>query len=118
VIAITFERFELNKRQDTHSRSLKPPADGSESPQGINKHEERELARLDAIFAKKNRDHNRRNELAWKKFLADRRLGKPLTEAERHELVERSGPGCLNNFSASISGASAGVRLPSGGAAG
>jgi hypothetical protein len=30
----------------------------------------------------------------------------------------RTGPGCLNNFSASISGASAGVRLPSGGAAG
>jgi hypothetical protein len=30
----------------------------------------------------------------------------------------RAGPGCLNNFSASISGASAGVRLPSGGAAG
>jgi HSP20 family protein len=32
--------------------------------------------------------------------------------------IDRSGPGCLNNFSASISGASAGVRLPSGGAAG
>ena len=30
----------------------------------------------------------------------------------------RGGPGCLNRFSASISGASAGVRLPSGGAAG
>ena len=30
----------------------------------------------------------------------------------------RAGPGRLNNFSASISGASAGVRLPSGGAAG
>ena len=30
----------------------------------------------------------------------------------------RAGPVCLNNFSASISGASAGVRLPSGGAAG
>jgi hypothetical protein len=29
----------------------------------------------------------------------------------------RGGPGCLNNFSASISGASAGVRLPSGAAA-
>ncbi len=29
----------------------------------------------------------------------------------------RSGPGCLNRFSASISGASAGVRLPSGAAA-
>jgi hypothetical protein len=29
----------------------------------------------------------------------------------------RGGPGCLNRFSASISGASAGVRLPSGGAA-
>jgi hypothetical protein len=27
-------------------------------------------------------------------------------------------PGCLHNFSASISGASAGVRLPCGGAAG
>ena len=26
----------------------------------------------------------------------------------------RGGPGCLNRFSASISGASAGVRLPSG----
>jgi cell division GTPase FtsZ len=30
----------------------------------------------------------------------------------------RAGPGCLNNFSASISGASAEVRLPCGGAAG
>jgi hypothetical protein len=30
----------------------------------------------------------------------------------------RAGPGCLNSFSASISGASAGVRLPCGGAAG
>ena len=29
----------------------------------------------------------------------------------------RGGPGCLNRISASISGASAGVRLPSGGAA-
>jgi len=27
---------------------------------------------------------------------------------------ERGGPGCLNRFSASISGASAGVKLPSG----
>jgi hypothetical protein len=33
------------------------------------------------------------------------------------DLGNRGGPGCLNNFSASISGASAGVRLPSGGAA-
>jgi hypothetical protein len=30
---------------------------------------------------------------------------------------DRGGPGCLNNFSASISGVSAGVRLPSGRAA-
>ena len=30
----------------------------------------------------------------------------------------RGGPGCLNRISASLSGASAGVRLPSGGAAG
>jgi hypothetical protein len=30
---------------------------------------------------------------------------------------KRAGAGCLNSFSASISGASAGVRLPSGGAA-
>ena len=29
----------------------------------------------------------------------------------------RAGPGCLNRFSASISGASTKVRLPSGGAA-
>jgi hypothetical protein len=32
--------------------------------------------------------------------------------------MKRGGPGCLNRISASISGASAGVRLPSGGAAG
>ena len=32
--------------------------------------------------------------------------------------AQRGGPGCLSNFSASISGASAGVRLPCGGAAG
>ena len=31
---------------------------------------------------------------------------------------QRGGLGCLNRFSASISGASAGVRLPSGAAAG
>jgi organic radical activating enzyme len=31
--------------------------------------------------------------------------------------VESGGPGCLNSFSASISGASAGVRLPCGGTA-
>ena len=31
--------------------------------------------------------------------------------------VVRAGAGCLNSFSASISGASAGVRLPSGEAA-
>jgi hypothetical protein len=30
----------------------------------------------------------------------------------------RGGPGCLKSFSASMSGASAGVRLPSGEAAG
>ena len=38
--------------------------------------------------------------------------------AEGEEPKDRAGPVCLNNFSASISGASAGVRLPSGGAAG
>ena len=32
--------------------------------------------------------------------------------------AQRGGPGCLNRFSASISGASARVRLPSGVAAG
>ncbi len=32
--------------------------------------------------------------------------------------VPRAGPGCLNRISASISGASAGVRLPDGAAAG
>ena len=31
--------------------------------------------------------------------------------------AQRGGPGCLNRISASISRASAGVRLPSGGAA-
>jgi hypothetical protein len=36
----------------------------------------------------------------------------------RRYVVQRGGPGCLNRFSASISGASARVRLPSGVAAG
>ena len=40
----------------------------------------------------------------------------PLIE-DREPIVLRAGPGCLNSFSASISGASAGVRLPSGEAA-
>ena len=46
-------------------------------------------------------------------------LGKAF-EAYAGEHVDwvRGGPGCLNRFSASISGASAGVRLPSGVAAG
>ena len=33
-------------------------------------------------------------------------------------LFERGGPGCLNRFSASLSGSSAGIRLPCGEAAG
>ena len=36
---------------------------------------------------------------------------------EQGYVGNRAGAGCLNSFSASISGASAGVRLPSGGAA-
>ena len=45
--------------------------------------------------------------------------GMPILYAVSSSLVAvRAGPGCLNRFSASISGASAGVRLPSGLAAG
>ena len=40
------------------------------------------------------------------------------TYANQLKGAARGGPGCLNRISASISGASAGVRLPSGGAAG
>ena len=40
------------------------------------------------------------------------------TQLSNTEAGARGGPGCLNRFSASISGASAGVRLPSGVAAG
>ena len=49
--------------------------------------------------------------------------GFSVVQAETHEEAtkifrdNRGGPGCLNSFSASISGASAGVRLPRGGAA-
>jgi hypothetical protein len=43
--------------------------------------------------------------------------GEEQTFSDRDAAI-RAGPGCLNNFSASISGASAGVRLPCGGAAG
>ena len=53
------------------------------------------------------------------------RIGKPADReqcqaARKMRAPRRSevAPGCLNRFSASISGASAGVRLPSGGAAG
>jgi hypothetical protein len=48
-------------------------------------------------------------------------IGGSATMDERcdlHDLFFRAGPGCLNRFSASISGASAEVRLPSGVAAG
>ncbi|MGC1608523.1 MAG: hypothetical protein WA801_02700, partial [Pseudolabrys sp.] len=40
------------------------------------------------------------------------------THTALHSLFMRGGLGCLNSFSASISGASAAVRLPSGVAAG
>ena len=61
------------------------------------------------------------------KFLADLDVRTPLEfmSAQASATIEagaptyfRAGPGCLNRFSASISGASAGVRLPSGLAAG
>ena len=46
------------------------------------------------------------------------KLGKAITGTNLKRLVDdRGGPGCLNRISASISGASTGVRLPSGGAA-
>jgi catalase len=45
--------------------------------------------------------------------------GNPLGHRRNHSKgICRGGPGCLNRFSASISGASARVRLPSGVAAG
>jgi hypothetical protein len=47
-----------------------------------------------------------------------RRLSTAHTQSGHCCLLKRGGPGCLNRFSASISGASAGVRLPSGVAAG
>jgi hypothetical protein len=49
--------------------------------------------------------------------LTDNRQARVPYDDLREWIVERGGPGCLNRFSASISGASAGVRLPSGGAA-
>ena len=41
----------------------------------------------------------------------------PIVFVQASDPVTRGGPGCLNRISASISRASAGVRLPSGGAA-
>ncbi len=43
--------------------------------------------------------------------------GLKLKDVWQRGTANYGGPGCLNNFSASISGASAGVRLPSGAAA-
>jgi hypothetical protein len=40
------------------------------------------------------------------------------THKLRRALAKRTGPGCLNRISAALSGASAGVRLPRGTAAG
>ncbi len=44
--------------------------------------------------------------------------GNTATDSGSITINQRGGPGCLNRFSASISGASASVRLPSGEAAG
>src|SRR6266446_7111808 len=53
------------------------------------------------------------------RHIAWRGAGRLLICGEPIALYEiRGGPGCLNSLSASISGASAGVRLPCGGAAG
>jgi hypothetical protein len=51
-------------------------------------------------------------------YVYDNNSGYPRTFAFISLPKDRGGPGCLNSFSASISGASAGVRLPSGVAAG
>jgi hypothetical protein len=51
--------------------------------------------------------------IRWKDWLNRARSEK---EREQKRFI-RGGPGCLNRICASISGASAGVRLPSGGAA-
>jgi hypothetical protein len=70
----------------------------------------------------------RDNYTSWRRYLKYRSYDpsvkvKGLRKFSKPELVrrisaQRGGPGCLNRFSASISGASAGVRLPSGVAAG
>ena len=44
--------------------------------------------------------------------------GRAITRPRMKLLVERGGSGCLNRISALVSGASAGVRLPYGEAAG
>ena len=67
----------------------------------------------------------RTTDLVQRLQVARRELGleAAITKLDKYQLLilddiaYRGGPGCLNRFSASISGASAGVRLPSGGAA-
>ena len=60
-----------------------------------------------------------RRDIGW--AVAYREACRPtglVHEGKKVHVEDRGGPGCLNRFSASISGASAGVRLPGGGAAG
>ena len=54
----------------------------------------------------------------WRVDIIGKKLQHLGTVEADNEREARGGPGCLNSFSASISGASAGVRLPCGGAAG
>ena len=72
------------------------------------------------LFIATQKDHKQR--AALREAPAPRgRMPRSMTARERMDRklrTKRAGPVCLNNFSASISGASAGVRLPSGGAAG
>ena len=83
--------FEFSTGQDLHHRLTLccSPADGSAS---IARHERARVPDVADVIKK-------------------------MKEMKPGDAFDRAGPGCLNRFSASISGASAGVRLPSGEAA-
>jgi len=81
-------RSELGKDRDHDRRRRHDLQYRRLAPEGLTKGEEGELARLDAMFAQEDQDHNRYMELLLKNFSAEHGRGEPLSEAEKREFAD------------------------------
>ena len=119
-VEICIRFLDLTMKQRTPARIRSEPASiAGSTRRGAAGLRHRDRSRTKQIPFRRGNRHWHLGFLSGERFGSDSLFRKRLLARSNHLRISiRGGPGCLNRISASISGASAKVRLPSGVAAG